>query len=240
VIAEALDAVRARIDAAAQRSGRSPRDVSLVAVTKGVEVERIREAVSLGITDIGENRVQELRVKQDALGSGSIRWHMVGTLQKNKVRQVAGKVALIHSVDSPELAETIGARATAEGVTQEILLEVNAARETSKHGVAPDEALDLAAVAARVDGVRVRGFMTIAPASDPGAARAAFSLLRDLRDRARELVPEAIELSMGMTDDFEIAIEEGSTLVRIGTAIFGPRAAAAGGAGKGTATKGRT
>jgi len=224
VIADAVADVRARIEAAAARAGRDPHDVSLIAATKGVAVERIREAVEAGIGDVGENKVQDLVAKRDALGGEAVRWHMIGTLQRNKVGRVVGNVALIHSVDTRELADAIGARASRHGARQDVLLEVNTGEEPTKHGVRTEEALDAAVAVAAIDGVRLRGFMTIAPLGDEGRARAAFATLRDLRDRSK--LPDAVELSMGMTDDFEVAIEEGSTIVRIGTAIFGPRAEA--------------
>jgi pyridoxal phosphate enzyme (YggS family) len=226
VIADNLAAVRARMEAAASRAGRAAEDVTLVAVTKEVDAARAREAVALGVTDVGENRAQELQSKQSALAGSLVRWHMIGTLQRNKVPQVVGQVALIHSVDSPRLAEAIGRRAAAEGIEQEVLLEVNAGGEPTKHGVAADEALDVARGLLDVEGLRLRGLMTIAPAGDVRAAREAFRTLRELGDRLRESAPGASELSMGMSDDFEVAIEEGATIVRIGSAIFGARAAA--------------
>jgi pyridoxal phosphate enzyme (YggS family) len=228
MIADNLAAVRARIEAAATRAARSAEDVSLVAVTKEVDVARAREAVELGVGDLGENRVQELQSKQSALAGSPVRWHMIGTLQRNKVPQVVGHVALIHSVDSPRLAEAIGRQAAAEGLEQDVLLEVNVGGEPTKHGVAPEDALDVARGLLDIDGLRLRGLMTIAPAGDARAARDAFRTLRELGDRLQEDAPGATELSMGMSEDFEIAIEEGATIVRIGSAIFGARATAHG------------
>jgi pyridoxal phosphate enzyme (YggS family) len=223
LIAENLAAVRARIETAATRAGRSAEDVTLVAVTKEVDVERVAEAITAGVRDVGENRVQELQIKRSALTDPSVRWHMIGTLQRNKVSQVVGRVALIHSVDSPRLAEAVGKRAAAGGREQDVLLEVNAGGEPTKHGVDPADVPDAAGRLLDIEGLRLRGLMTIAPEGDPRAARAAFRTLRDLGDRLRERAPEAAELSMGMSDDFEIAIEEGATIVRIGSAIFGSR-----------------
>lgn len=223
MIVESLAAVRSRIAGAAVRAGRDPEDVKLVAISKLVEPARIREAIAAGVTDIGENRVQELQEKQRALADVDVRWHMVGTLQRNKVHHVAGRVALIHSLDSRRLAETIGTHAARAGVVQDVLLEVNVAGEETKHGLSPDDARDLVGEVLGVPGIRLRGFMTIAPAADPGRARAAFAALRAMRDRTVADAPDATELSMGMSDDFEIAIEEGATIVRVGTAIFGPR-----------------
>jgi pyridoxal phosphate enzyme (YggS family) len=225
MIAENLAAVRARIEAAAKRGGRSAKDVTLVAVTKEVDAARAREAVGLGVTDVGENRAQELQSKQSALAGSPVRWHMIGTLQRNKVPQVVGHVVLIQSVDSPRLGEAIGRRAAAEGLEQEVLLEVNVGGERTKHGVAPDDALDVAGGLLEMDGLRLRGLMTIAPAGDARAAREAFRTLRELGERLQKDAPRASELSMGMSEDFEIAIEEGATIVRIGSAIFGARAA---------------
>ena len=226
MIADNLAAVRARIEAAAARAGRAAEDVTLVAVTKEVDAARAREAVALGVGDLGENRVQELQSKQSALAGSWVRWHMIGTLQRNKVPQVVGHVALIHSVDSPRLADAIGKRAAAEGLEQDVLLEVNAGGEPTKHGAALDDAIDVARGLLDVDGLRLRGLMTIAPAADARAAREVFRTLRELGDRLQERAPDALELSMGMSEDFEIAIEEGATIVRIGSAIFGARAAA--------------
>lgn len=224
-IAARAHAIRERVDAAARRAGRDPGEITLIGAAKTHPPSAIAAAVDAGIRDIGENRVQEWRDKRDALAAQGavIRWHFIGTLQKNKVRAVVGEVVLIHSVDSPALAEAIGARARQAGTVQDVLLEVNVAAEPSKHGVGREEA---EAVAARLDdigGVRLRGFMTIPPPGDPSAARAAFGWIRGLRDRLAPQRPALTELSMGMSEDFEVGIEEGSTMVRIGTAIFGPR-----------------
>jgi PLP dependent protein len=222
MIAERLADVRARIEIAAKASARDAADITLVAVTKGFDAERVREGVELGLTDLGENRVQELLDKQ-ARVRAPVRWHMIGTLQRNKAHHVVGRVSMIHSVDSQRLAETIGARAHADGIAQDVLIQVNASHETSKHGVEPEEAVDAVRAAAGIAGVRVCGLMTIAAPGNETEARAAFKALRALRDKATTVVPEARELSMGMSEDFEAAIEEGATIVRVGTAIFGPR-----------------
>jgi pyridoxal phosphate enzyme (YggS family) len=224
MIADNLAAVRARIEAAATQAGRRAQDVTLVAVTKEVDATRVREAVALGVSDVGENRAQELTSKQSALAGSPVRWHMIGTMQRNKVPQVVGHVSLIHSVDSSRLANAIGRRAAAEGLDQEVLLEVNAGGEPTKHGIDPADALDVAEGLLGMEGLGLRGLMTIAPAGDARAARKAFRTLRELGARLQELAPGASELSMGMSDDFEIAIEEGATIVRIGSAIFGARA----------------
>ena len=220
-IERALASVRGRIAAAAARVGRSPEEIGLVGVTKGVPPAQIAEAVRLGLLEIGENRVQELGEKQRALPRPAIRWHFIGTLQRNKVRQLVGRVDLIHSVDSAALARLIGERAHAEGTVQDLLLQVNTSREPGKHGVSPDAVSAEAEAVAAASGVRLLGLMTIARMGDPQGARASFRLLRELKDALG--IPGAIELSMGMSDDFEEAVEEGSTIVRVGSAIFGPR-----------------
>lgn len=228
VIAEALRVVRDRIAVAAASAGRDPAEVALVAVAKGVTPARVAEAMANGAHEIGENRVQELLEKQEALGYGgggpadAARWHLVGALQTNKARRVVGRVALIHSIDSERLARAVGARAEAAAHRQDVLLEVNASGEATKRGVAPGDVEAAAARLASVPGVRLRGLMTIAAPGSPGAARAAFRALRELRDRLVRRLPDARELSMGMSDDLEPAVEEGATIVRVGTAIFGP------------------
>lgn len=228
MIAENLAAVRARIETAAARAGRRPEEITLVAVTKEVDAERAAEAITAGVRDLGENRVQELQSKQAALAGSPVRWHMIGTLQRNKVAQVVGQVAMIHSVDSVKLGEAIGKRAAAGGQEQDVLLEVNAGGEPSKHGVAPADSMEAAGRLLDMKGLRLRGLMTIAPEGDPQAARMAFRTLRELGEHLKQRAPDAAELSMGMSDDFEIAIEEGATIVRIGSAIFGARAEAHG------------
>jgi PLP dependent protein len=223
MIADNLAAVRARIDAAASRAGRDVREVTLVAVTKEVDAVAAHQAVAGGVTDLGENRVQELIRKRRELAGLDVRWHMIGTLQRNKVTQVVGQVGLIHSVDSVSLGEAIGNRAESRGLCQDVLLEVNVGGESSKHGVRPEEAIEVARGLLDIKGVRLRGLMTIAPQGDEAGARAGFRALRELREEMRGRALDVTELSMGMTEDFEIAIEEGATIVRIGTAIFGPR-----------------
>ncbi len=226
-VADRLAEVRERIDAAARRSGRDPSAVRLVVVTKEVSPARVRAALAAGANDLGENRAQELmRKMEDLVGvSPAPRWHFIGTLQRNKVRQVSGRVALIHSVDSADLGRAVADRASAAGLVQDVLLEVNVSEEPTKHGLAPHEAWSVVASLAGLSGVRVRGLMTIAPPNVAAEARAAFAGLRELRDRLRGELGggDLDELSMGMTEDFEMAVEEGATIVRIGTAVFGPR-----------------
>lgn len=226
-VASRLAAVRRRIAATAERAGRSEADVRLVVVTKEVTPGRAAEAIAAGATDLGENRAQELVAKQAGLGADGERvtWHFIGTLQRNKVRDVVGRAALIHSVDSVALGRTIASRASAAGRTQDVLLEVNIAGESSKHGLAPDDVPPALDALVAETALNVRGLMTIAPESDADRARATFRALRELRDelRGRARAASLVELSMGMTSDFEAAIEEGATMVRIGSAIFGPR-----------------
>ncbi len=224
-IADRLARLRDRIAAAAERSGRSAADVRLVVVTKEVPADQIRVAVEAGAADLGENRVQELLPKMDELAwlAAAPRWHFIGTLQKNKVRAVAGRVALIHSIDSIALGRAVAGGAAAAGTTQDVLLEINASGESSKHGLAPHEAAEALETLAGEPGLRIRGLMTLGPQGSLALARSAFETLRELRDRLHPTIAGAslTELSMGMTDDFEPAIEEGATLVRIGRAIWG-------------------
>ena len=222
-ISEGLAAVSASIGAACERSGRSPSDVTLVAVAKTFPADRVIEAIDAGCRHIGENRAQELKEKSAVVGERAT-WHFIGPLQTNKVRQVVGVAALIHSVDRFGLGEAIARRARSIGIVQDVLVEVNIAGEPSKAGVEPPQARALAAELDALDGLRVTGLMTIPPRSDdPAATRGYFSQLTELRDEVLSVVDTATQLSMGMSGDFEIAIEEGATLVRVGRAIFGPR-----------------
>jgi hypothetical protein len=217
-IAENLAVVRQRVAAACRRTGRSPDDVTLVGVTKGFPPEAAAQAYAAGLQDLGENRVQEALSKIEALAARGMRprWHLVGHLQTNKAKTVAGRFAIIHSVDSVRLAQALSRRAR-EPVP--ILLEVNVAQEASKFGFAPHEAASALRAVGALPNLDVRGLMTVAPlTADPETVRPIFRRLRDLRDDLG-----LRELSMGMTDDFEVAIEEGATMVRVGRAIFGPR-----------------
>lgn len=213
-----------RVGAAAEAAGRSRDDVTLVVVSKGQGPEAVLQAILAGATDLGENRAQELRQKHAVIGSRA-HWHFIGHLQTNKVRYVVGASRLVHSVDRYGLAEAIARRASVLGLEQEILVEVNVAREAAKDGVEVPRAIELAEEVDAMEGVRVRGLMTMAPFSDdPERSRPYFGELRGLSQRLRQSLPQATELSMGMSGDFEVAIEEGATIVRVGTAIFGPRA----------------
>ncbi len=221
-VAENVEAVRARIEAAAQRSGRRGRDVVLVAVSKTFGIDSIKAALDAGVSDLGENRAQELREKATEISG--VRWHFVGHLQSNKVRHLVGTAALIHSVDRVEVANAIDKRARATGIVQEVLIEVNVSGEGAKHGVAPDALMQLVEGVAALDGLALRGLMTIPPLPRrPEDSRPHLRRLASLRKRVQEIEPAASELSMGMTRDFEVAIEEGATIVRLGEAIFGPR-----------------
>jgi pyridoxal phosphate enzyme (YggS family) len=221
-IQERFSGVRDRIAKAARRAGRNPGEVELVAVSKKQSAELIREAVDAGQLLFGENRVQEAMVKIPSL-PGSLRWHLVGHLQSNKIRKALPLFELIHSVDSAELAGEIDRIAGDMGLFPRVLLEVNVSGEGSKHGFRPEQLeRDLETLLA-LPRLQVEGFMTMAPlAPEAEAARPFFAGLRELRDRmaARAGIPFGI-LSMGMSGDFEVAVEEGATLVRVGSAIFG-------------------
>jgi pyridoxal phosphate enzyme (YggS family) len=225
-IAERLAAVRLRIAEAAERAGCAPASVRLIAVTKTVPPERIAEAVAAGVTDIGENRVQEARLKHAGAPPG-LRWHLVGHLQSNKAALAAQLFDTVHSLDSPRLAAALGGHRDPGRGPIIGLVEVDYTGIAARSGVAPEEVVPLLRVAVRETGLRVAGLMTIAPFGDPAAARGCFRRLRELRDRLQaELGWELPELSMGMSDDFEAAIAEGATMVRLGRVLFGERAPA--------------
>lgn len=220
-IADNLRSVRERIDAAARKTGRTGDDVTLVAVTKTRSVEEIEEALVCGVTDIGENYVQEAEAKYAGIG-GAARWHMIGHLQRNKARHAVEVFSVIHSIDGDDIALEVGRRAEAAGRSVDVLVEVKVSDEATKFGVEPEEALALVERISRVSGIRVCGLMGMAPfAPDPEETRPFFSKLKKLWDKLPD--EQRLCLSMGMTQDFETAIEEGSNMVRIGTAIFGPR-----------------
>jgi pyridoxal phosphate enzyme (YggS family) len=225
-LARRVRAVRARVAAAAERAGRDPDDVTIVAVTKTVDIERIRVVYGLGMKVFGENRVQEARGKITGVRLPLARWEMIGHLQTNKVARAVELFARIQSVDSVKLAEALRERAEPLGRELPLLLEVNVAGEASKAGLAPEEVIPAARAVAGMAPLRLEGLMTVAPiADDPEQVRPVFRALRALLERLRAEVPAAPwrHLSMGMTDDFEVAIEEGATIVRIGRAIFGER-----------------
>ena len=226
MVAENLKEVEARICAACERSGRKREDVTLIAVSKTKPVEMLKEAYMTGSRYFGENKVQELVDKYEVMPK-DIHWQMIGHLQRNKVKYIVDKAELIHSVDSIRLAETIDKEAAKKGVVANILLEVNMAREESKFGLMPEDVIDFLKEVVRFQNIKVQGLMTIAPfVADPEENRIHFANLRklsvDIRKEKVNNVNMSI-LSMGMTNDFEVAIEEGATMVRIGTAIFGER-----------------
>ncbi len=226
MVTENLRAVEERIGAACERAGRNRDEVTLVAVSKTKPVEMIREAYDAGIRDFGENKVQEMMEKQEQL-PGDIRWHMIGHLQRNKVKYLIGKVHLIHSVDSLRLAQDISAQSIKNDVDTDILIEVNIAGEASKFGISRDEALTLVEQAALLPRIHIKGLMVVAPyVDDPEENRSYFKQMKQLSlDIESKNIDNATVcmLSMGMTGDYEVAIEEGATLVRVGTGIFGER-----------------
>ena len=223
-IAQNLKEVRAAIAAAAQRSRRDPGAVRLVAVSKTVDLERIRAAIDAGQDLFGENYLQEARDKIAVLGR-AVSWHLVGSLQSNKARGAVELFDLIHAVDRLKLAQALDAAAARLSKVQDVLIQVNQAGEATKSGVEPAAAPALLKEVARLPHLRVLGLMTMPPwFPDPEAARPYFRALRELRDHLRGLTGLPLpELSMGMSGDFAVAIEEGATLVRVGTAIFGSR-----------------
>ena len=223
-IAENLGRVREQIAQAAARAGRVAEDIELVAITKTHPAEKVREAIEAGQTLFGESRVQEARAKIPELPS-NLRWHFVGHLQKNKIRHALPLFEMIHSVDSLGLAQDINRIAEEQGMHPRVLLEVNVAGEGSKFGVSPDKLRDQMEELLALPRLSILGLMTIPPlAEEPEASRKYFVQLRELRDRLQaEFRVNLPQLSMGMTQDFPVAIEEGATLVRVGTAIFGER-----------------
>lgn len=223
-VADRLAAVRRRISRAAERAGRSPNAVLLVAVTKGHGPQVARAALAAGQVDLGESRAQELADKAAAVGPGA-RWHFVGRLQRNKVGGLVGRVSLVHSVDRLPLAQRIAAEAHRAGRVQRVLVQVNVGDDPAKAGCAADDAPALVAAVRALDDIACEGLMTIPPFdADP---RPVFASLRRLRDDLREQFPEVQHLSMGMSRDLEAAVEEGATIVRLGEALFGPRSASA-------------
>ncbi len=227
-ITENVAQIRARMTAAALAAGRNPEEITLCAATKVQTSQTIREVIAAGVTVCGENHVQEFVAHQKDGAYAGAGVHIIGHLQTNKLRYVVGQVELIESVDSLRLLEAISRQAVKVGVTQDILLEVNIAREVSKTGLMPEEVLPLARIAAGLPGVRLRGLMAIPPISTaPGANRPFFAknlqLFIDIRANLDDNKEDINCLSMGMSQDFEDAIAEGATLIRVGTALFGPR-----------------
>ena len=225
-IAGNIAAIKQRINAAASRCERDPASIQLMAVSKTVEPARIREALEAGITLFGENYVQEAREKIPAIGQ-AVSWHMIGHLQTNKVKYVVNLFNWIHSVDRLELAQELDKRARQNNRKLNVLIEVNVSGETSKSGAEPSRVLELARQISTLPHLQVRGLMTMPPYSDhPETSRPYFRSLSKLRDEIKATAISNIrldDLSMGMTDDFEVAIEEGATIIRVGRAIFGER-----------------
>jgi pyridoxal phosphate enzyme (YggS family) len=223
-VALRLAEVRARIARAAARAGRDVSEITLIAVSKAHPASAALEAVAAGCSDLGESYVQEWVAKRDLIPA-DVRWHFIGHLQSNKVRDVIGRAALIHSVDRASLVAAIARRAEGAGLVQDVLIEVNVGGEASKSGCGIGGHEALAAAVAAEPSLRLRGLMTVAPPfDDPEGARPIMRQLRVLRDDLRTRYGSSVsELSMGMTDDLEVAVEEGATLVRVGTAIFGQR-----------------
>jgi PLP dependent protein len=226
-IARRLAEVRERLNGAAVGAGRQPADVRLVAVSKTFTLEHIRAAAAAGQQDFGENRVQEALQKMDRSADLRIRWHLIGTLQSNKAKKAAPRFSTIQSVDSLRLLQAIDQAAADAGTAPEILVQVDLAGEVTKHGAPPEEAAEIVKAGSRCRAARPAGLMTIPPYfDDPEEARPYFVRLRELRATLLKegLRPESLrELSMGMSHDFEIAVQEGATMVRLGTAIFGAR-----------------
>lgn len=229
MLSENVTRVRQRIHQACQRSGRDPSSVTLVCVTKGVSLEAIRQVVDVGITDVGENRIQEARTKIPALARAGVRWHLIGHVQRNKAKDAVELFGMIHSVDSMTLAEELERQAAKRAQTKDVLIQVNVSGEATKFGCRAEEALELATAVRRCQHLRFKGLMTLAPlVHEPEQARPYFHQLRTLRDQIQEQLlhsslstyHSSLLLSMGMSSDFEVAIEEGADFVRIGTAIF--------------------
>ena len=222
-----IENVTSRIEKAALKSGRDASDVTLVGVSKRISNDLIIEGINSGLNNLGENYAQEFRDKYEILDreDSKINWHFIGHLQKNKIKYVIGKMGLFHSLDSTSLAEEIDKRAGQLDINADMLIEINCAGEGSKTGIPFEEALALLEHAGKLKNITIRGFMTMAPYSeDPEDARPYFRKLREFRDTVLTDYPAAKELSMGMSGDFEVAVEEGATIVRVGTSIFGERA----------------
>ncbi len=225
-IQQNINQIQKRIEAAAQRSGRKKEDILLLAVSKTIDVERIKEAVACGLKELGENKVQEILEKYEPMGE-EVKWHLIGHLQTNKVKYIIDKVKLIHSVESLKLAEEISKRAKKANKVMDILIEVNMAAEESKFGVAPKDTLSLIQKIALLDNICIRGLMTVAPFVENSEENR--ECFRRMKQLSVDINAEKIDnvymdiLSMGMSNDFEVAIEEGATIVRVGTSIFGRR-----------------
>jgi pyridoxal phosphate enzyme (YggS family) len=226
-IKDRLEKVKDRIKKAADACDRNPDSIRLVAVSKTVPTDRVKEAIEAGVTTLGENYVQEAQDKINALVSFPVSWHFIGHLQSNKAKYAVKLFDLIHSVDSFKLARELNKQALKNGRIQQILIQVNISREDTKSGISADETFGLVDSISRLENLSIKGLMTMPPYfNQPERVRPFFSALRDLRDQIKDkAIPDVSmdELSMGMTGDYEAAIKEGATIVRVGTAIFGER-----------------
>ena len=225
-VAENIAEIRNNIEIAAKRAGRNPEDILLLAVSKTMEVPRIKAAVECGLNELGENRVQEIMEKYEPMGE-NVKWHLIGHLQTNKVKYIIDKVVLIHSVESLKLAEEINKQAKKHNVVADVLVEINMAKEDSKFGIMPEDAESFIRELSELDGIRVRGLMTVAPFVENGEENRIYfrnmkQLLVDINAKNINNINMDV-LSMGMTGDYMTAIEEGATIVRVGTGIFGER-----------------
>ncbi|MNI08193.1 hypothetical protein D3C73_612190 [compost metagenome] len=223
-VRERIDEVNVKVQAACQRVGRSRDEVQVIAVTKYVSLETTREVLDEGLTQIGENRWQDVKPKWEALHERGT-WHFIGHLQTNKVKDVLGKFAYIHSLDRPSLASELNKQAAAAGIQVTCLIQVNVSGEESKYGLAPEDLLSFAAELSKLENIHIVGLMTMAPYEmEAEATRPVFRRLRLLRDQLneQEILPYQVQhLSMGMSNDFEVAIEEGATMVRLGSVLVG-------------------
>jgi len=219
-----LQNIYANIESAAKSNGRSLSDITLVAVTKTIDEDRIKELISLGVKNLGENKVQELVAKQEALSEYDINWHFIGNLQTNKVKYIVGKVSLIHSVNSIKLANEINKQAEKINIIQDILLEINTSGENSKIGLLKEDAISIVEQVANLPNINLKGLMTIAPyVEDSQKNKIYFESLKEILVDINSVRNDNINmsfLSMGMTNDYEVAIEAGANIVRIGTGIF--------------------
>ena len=225
-VSENIANVRKNVEAAAKRAGRDPKEILLLAVSKTMEVPRIKAAVECGLNSLGENRVQEIMEKYEPMGP-DVKWHLIGHLQTNKVKYIIDKVELIHSVESLKLAEEIDKQAKKHGLVADILVEINMAKEESKFGIMPEEAESFITELSKLENIRVRGIMTVAPFVENAEDNRVY--FRNMKQLLVDINAKKINninmdtLSMGMTGDYEVAIEEGATIVRVGTGIFGKR-----------------
>ncbi|WIV13943.1 YggS family pyridoxal phosphate-dependent enzyme [Proteiniborus sp. MB09-C3] len=221
-----MNIIKEKVNSIMAKKGLSFDDIIMVAVTKTVDVDRINEAIELGVTDIGENKVQEIQDKYQKINS-NVKWHMIGHLQSNKVKYIIDKVCMIHSLDRMSLAEEIQKRAEEHNISVDVLIQVNIAEEDSKFGLKKEEVIPFIESIRDFSRIRVKGLMTIAPyVENPEEVRFVFRDLKNLFEKIKELNIPNIDmkyLSMGMTNDYEIALEEGANIVRIGTGIFGKR-----------------